>query len=159
MIDWWQKRTPESKELEEASDHLGNAAFGAQTELLTILPQKVVQAFITHSKLVLKSQLLIIEKRQKANIFSHLSQSWDKSMPQLFLCLATTWTVFNQAASEEFHFNSFCLFLAVILAFPGKQTVFCAGNVSWIAMDFHRSSLRHFNFICKLEIQMQDALV
>lgn len=61
--------------MEEASDHFSHAAFGAQTELLTILPQKVVQAFMTHSKFVLKSQLLITEKRQKVNIFSHLSQS------------------------------------------------------------------------------------
>lgn len=57
------------------ADRLGNIAFGVQTELLKILPQKVLKAFITHSKLVLKSQLLIIEKRQKANIFSHFSRS------------------------------------------------------------------------------------
>lgn len=39
--------------MEEASDHLGNAAFSVQTELLTVFPQKVVQAFIIHSKLVI----------------------------------------------------------------------------------------------------------
>lgn len=58
-----------------SADHLSNAAVGVQTEFLTILPQKAVQAFIIHSKLVLKSQLLIIENRQKANTFPHHSQS------------------------------------------------------------------------------------
>lgn len=51
------------------ADHLGNVAFGVQTELLTILPQKALKAFIIHSKLVLKSQLLITEKRQRQTFF------------------------------------------------------------------------------------------
>lgn len=38
------------------ADHRGNAALSVQTELLIILPKKVIQTSIIYSKLVVKSQ-------------------------------------------------------------------------------------------------------
>lgn len=160
MLDWQEERIPGSSE--EASDpyadHVGNAALSVQTELLIILPKEAVQTVIMYSKLVVKSQSYWSDRKEKRHTFS--SYLWETGMsqtttPTLTFCLTTAWALFNQDASEEADCNSFCLFLAVILAIPGEQTVFCA----WIVTDFHRSCLCHFNYILKIQNQMQYALV
>jgi len=52
------------------------------------------------------------------------------TMPTISLCVANARCVFNQVVPEKSDFNSFYLFSAVMVAIPGKQTVFRAGYVS-----------------------------
>lgn len=90
MLYWYEERISKSGEMEKAldpySDQLGSAELIVQTELLIILPKKVVWTFIIYSKLVVRSYWSGGNKRQTFSLSLLKSLMSQSKMPMLILC-------------------------------------------------------------------------